>query len=60
MARGLELGQRVAPCGRPWHGPVVARGAQRCACAARLQRVRDPFATRQRGRVVPLMRLSNP
>jgi hypothetical protein len=32
MARGLELGQRVAPSGRPRHGPVVARGAQRSAC----------------------------
>jgi hypothetical protein len=45
MARGLELGSRAAPRGRPRHGPVAARGA----CAARPRRVRDPFATRQRG-----------
>jgi hypothetical protein len=50
MAHGLELGQRAALRGRPRHGPVVARGAQRSACAARPRRVRDPFATRQRGR----------
>jgi hypothetical protein len=47
---GLELGQRVALRGRPWHGPVVACGAQCSACAAQPRRVRDPFATRQRGR----------
>jgi hypothetical protein len=44
--RGLELGQRAAPRGRPRHGPVVARGAQCSVCAARPRRVRDPFATR--------------
>ena len=50
MARGVELGQRAAPRGRPRHGPVVARGAQCSVCAARPRRVRDPFAMRQRGR----------
>jgi hypothetical protein len=50
MARGLELGQCAVPRGRPRHGPVVARGAQRSACAARPLRMRNPFATRQRGR----------
>jgi hypothetical protein len=49
MARGLELGQHAAPRGRPRHGPVVARGAQRSACAARTWRMRDPFVTHQRG-----------
>jgi hypothetical protein len=33
MARSLDLGQRVAPRGRPRHGPVAARGA--CSRGAR-------------------------
>jgi hypothetical protein len=48
MARGLELGQRGAPRGRPRHGLVVDSGAQRSACAARPWRMRDSFATLQR------------
>jgi hypothetical protein len=50
MARDLELGQSATPHGRPRHGLVVDRGAQRSACAARPRRMRDPFATHQRGR----------
>jgi hypothetical protein len=50
MARDLELRQRTTPRGRPQHGPIVAHGAQRSACATRPRRMRDPFATRQRGR----------
>jgi hypothetical protein len=46
MARGLELGQRAVPHGRPRHGLVAARGA--CAAWPRLVR---GFA-RARARVV--------
>jgi hypothetical protein len=50
--RGLELGQRAVLRCQPRHGPVVAHSA----CAAQLRRVRDPFATRQRGRARACLR----
>jgi hypothetical protein len=54
MARGLELGQRVASHGRPRHGPVVARGVQRVHVRARV--MHGALARL----AVPLARLSTP